>query len=119
MQSQMAEQKDWKEVPTQELCRLQEGILRQSSRNLLQCGVLVSVEVGESTTRSVSERPTTETLRDLRGDVQTEDSIPSILWAEMLGIEPQKTSPNCGLSALWGGIHEGQQSSEILLSRLF
>jgi|DEB0MinimDraft_10_1074344.scaffolds.fasta_scaffold21215_3 hypothetical protein len=101
MQSEMAEQKDWEEVSTQELCRLQEGILRESSIHHLQCGVLVSVEVGEVTTRFVSEGSTTETLRNLRGDVQTEDSIPSILWTEMLGIEPQKASPDCGLSAMW------------------
>jgi len=97
----MAEQKDWEEVSTQELCRLQEGILRQSSRNHLQCGVLVSVEVGEGTTRFVSKGPTTEALRDLRGVVQTEDSESSILWSKMLGSEPQKTSPDRGLSALW------------------
>jgi len=97
----MAEQKDWEKVPTQELCRLQEGVLRQSSIHHLQCGVQLSVEVRESTTRSIPKRPTTETMRNLRGDVQTENSIPSILWTEMLGIEPQKTSPDCGLSALW------------------
>jgi len=110
----MAEQKDWEEVSTQELCRLQEGILRQSSRNLLQCGVQLSVEVGEGTTGSIPKRPTTETMRDLRGDVQTEDSIPSILWTKMLGIEPQKTCSDRGLSALWGGIYQDQQSPEIL-----
>jgi len=97
----MAEQKDWEEVPTQELCRLQEGILRQSSRNLLQCGVLVSVEVREGKVGVVSEGSTSETLRDLRDDVQAQDSIPSILWSKMLGIEPQKTSPDRGLSSLW------------------
>jgi len=97
----MAEQKDWEKVPTQELCRLQEGILRQSSRNHLQCGVLVSVEVGEGKVGVVSKGQTTETLRDLRDDVQTQDSESSILRKKMLGIEPQKTSPDRGLSALW------------------
>jgi hypothetical protein len=69
MQSQMAEQKDWEKVSTQELCRLQEGILRQSSRNHLQCGVQLSVEVREGKVGVVSEGSTTETLRDLRNDL--------------------------------------------------
>ena len=69
MQSQMAEQKDWKEVPTQELCRLQEGILRQSSIHYLQFWVQLSIQIGEGTTRSVSEGSTSETLRNLRNDL--------------------------------------------------
>ena len=97
----MAEQKDWEKVSAKELCRLQEGILRQSSLNNLQLGMLLSIETGEGTTRSVSKGQTIKALRNLRGDVQTQDSIPSILRKKMLGIEPQEASPDCGLSALW------------------
>ena len=97
----MAEQKDWEEISSEGMRGLQEGILRQSSRNHLQCGMFVSVEVGEGTTGPLPKGQTIKALRDLRGVVQTEDSKSSILWSKMLGIEPQKTCSDRGLSALW------------------
>jgi len=109
----MAE-KEEEEISSEELRGLQEGILWQSSINHLQCRMLVSVETGEGKTRSVLKGPTSETLRDLRGDVQTEDSIPSILWQKMLGIKPSQTCRDRPMSALWERVHQDQLPPEIL-----